>query len=233
MEIEYVIRQMEVYADEKGIPIMEKNGMKFLTEFIRLNNIKNVLEIGSAIGYSAINIALTGDDVYVTTVERDKDRYIEAVKNIKKVNLDNRITLILQDALDFNINDKFDLIFIDAAKSQYIKFFEKFSKNLKPGGYIITDNIGFHGLVNSDKTNCVIEGTANSTYFYQITTTNNAGLTKTVTGNTKTQAFSSIKINLSPVDWSSSKNITIDGVTSGATLEYKVVSGTTVKQNWT
>ena len=50
MEIEYVIRQMEVYADEKGIPIMEKSGMKFLTEFIRLNNIKNVLEIGSAIG---------------------------------------------------------------------------------------------------------------------------------------------------------------------------------------
>ena len=152
MEIEYVIRQMEVYADEKGIPIMEKSGMKFLTEFIRLNNIKNVLEIGSAIGYSAINIALTGDDVCVTTIERDKDRYIEAVKNIKKVNLDDRITLILQDALDFSINDKFDLIFIDAAKSQYIKFFEKFSKNLKPGGYIITDNIGFHGLVNSDKT---------------------------------------------------------------------------------
>ena len=152
MEIEYVIRQMEVYADEKGIPIMEKSGMKFLTEFIRLNNIKSVLEIGSAIGYSAINIALMGDDVYVTTVERDKDRYIEAVKNIKKANLDDRITLILQDALDFNINDKFDLIFIDAAKSQYIKFFEKFSKNLKPGGYIITDNIGFHGLVNSDKT---------------------------------------------------------------------------------
>lgn len=152
MDNEYVIRQMEVYADEKGIPIMEKSGMKFLTEFIRLNNIKNVLEIGSAIGYSAINIALTGEDVYVTTIERDKDRYIEAVKNIKKVNLDDRITLILQDALDFNINEKFDLIFIDAAKSQYIKFFEKFSRNLKPGGYIITDNIGFHGLVNSDKT---------------------------------------------------------------------------------
>ena len=96
-----------------------------------------------------------------------------------------------------------------------------------------SDNYNLTGKVNSDKTNCVIEGTANSTYFYQITTTNNAGLTKTVTGNTKTQAFSSIKINLSPVDWSSSKNITIDGVTSGATLEYKVVSGTTIKTNWT
>ena len=152
MEIEYVIRQMEVYADEKGIPIMEKSGMKFLTEFIRLNNIKNVLEIGSAIGYSAINIALTGDDVYVTTVERDKDRYIEAVKNVKNANLDHRITLVLADALEFRTNEKFDLIFIDAAKSQYLKFFNKFSENLNTKGYIITDNIRFHGLTFSDKT---------------------------------------------------------------------------------
>lgn len=152
MDYEYVIKRMEKYADEKGIPIMEEEGINFLTEFIRLNNVKNILEIGSAIGYSAIKMALVDKDITVTTIERDKDRYIEAVKNIKKVNLDDRITLILQDALDFNINDKFDLIFIDAAKSQYIKFFEKFSKNLKPGGYIITDNIGFHGLVNSDKT---------------------------------------------------------------------------------
>lgn len=152
MDQEYVIRKMEKYADEKGIPIMEKDGMKFLTEFVRLNKIKNILEIGSAIGYSAINMALTGDDVYVTTVEVDKDRYIEALKNVKELSLDDRITLVLQDALEFNTKEKYDLIFIDAAKSQYIKFFEKFSSNLKDSGYIITDNIGFHGLVNSDKT---------------------------------------------------------------------------------
>lgn len=153
MEQEFLIRKMEKYADEKGIPIMEKDGIKFLTEFIRLNNIKNVFEIGSAIGYSAINIALTGNDITVTSIERDKTRYIEAVKNIKKLNLDDRITLIFADALEFNTNEEYDLIFIDAAKSQYTKFFEKFSKNLKPGGYIITDNISFHGLVNNDKTN--------------------------------------------------------------------------------
>lgn len=152
MDQEFIIRKMEKYADEKGIPIMEKDGLKFLTEFIRLNKIKNILEVGSAIGYSAINMALTGSDVFVTTIERDKDRYIEALKNVKKLNLDERITLVLQDALEFNTEEKYDLIFIDAAKSQYIKFFEKFSKNLNPGGYIITDNIGFHGLVNSDKT---------------------------------------------------------------------------------
>lgn len=151
MDQEYLIRQMEKYADEKGVPIMEKDGIEFLTEFIKLNKVKNILEIGSAIGYSAINMALAGSDVSVTTIERDKDRYIEAVKNVKKIGLDERITLILADALDFNSSEEFDLIFIDAAKSQYIKFFEKFSHNLKSKGYIVTDNIKFHGFTYSDK----------------------------------------------------------------------------------
>lgn len=152
MDQDYLIRKIEKYADQKGIPIMEKEGIKFLTEFVRLNNVKNILEIGSAIGYSAIKMALASDDVNVTTIERDKDRYIEAVKNVKKLGLDSKITLILADALEFNTSEEYDLIFIDAAKSQYIKFFNKFSKNLKEKGYIITDNINFHGLTNSDKT---------------------------------------------------------------------------------
>lgn len=152
MDMEYLIRKMEKYADEKGIPIMEKDGINFLSEFVKLNKIKNILEIGSAIGYSAINMALASEDVTVTTIERDKDRYIEAVKNVKNANLDHRITLVLADALEFRTNEKFDLIFIDAAKSQYLKFFNKFSENLNTKGYIITDNIKFHGLAFSDKT---------------------------------------------------------------------------------
>lgn len=152
MENEYLMRKIEKYADEKGVPIMEKDGMEFLTEFVKLNNVKNIFEVGSAIGYSAINMALAGTNVTVTTIERDKSRYIEAVKNVKKFGLDGRITLILADALEFNTSEVYDLIFIDAAKSQYVKFFEKFSKNLRPGGYIITDNINFHGLVDADKT---------------------------------------------------------------------------------
>ena len=151
MDLDYLIRKMEKYADEKGIPIMEKDGINFLSEFVKLNKIKNILEIGSAIGYSAINMALASNDVNITTIERDKDRYIEAVKNIKSAKLDHRITLVLADALDFNTDEKFDLIFIDAAKSQYLKFFNKFSNNLKPKGYVVTDNIKFHGLAFSDK----------------------------------------------------------------------------------
>lgn len=151
MDHDFLIRKMEKYADEKGVPIMEKEGILFLCEFIRLNNIKNILEIGSAIGYSAINMALVNENVNVTTIERDKDRYIEAIKNVKKFNLDNRITLVLADALEFNTKEEYDLIFIDAAKSQYLKFFDKFSNNLSKKGFIVTDNINFHGLVSSDK----------------------------------------------------------------------------------
>lgn len=151
MDYEYMIRKMEKYADEKGVPIMEKDGITFLSEFIKLNKIKNILEIGSAIGYSAINMALADSDVNVTTIERDKDRYIKAVQNVKEMKLDDRVTLILADALEFNTSEEFDLIFIDAAKSQYLKFFNKFSGNLKDKGYIVTDNIKFHGFTFSDK----------------------------------------------------------------------------------
>src|SRR5574344_233636 len=115
-------KSIEKYALEYNIPIMEKSGIKFLTEYIKENNVKNILEIGSAIGYSAIKMALTSDKIKVTTIEKDNVRYIEALKNIKEFDLDKRITLILGDALDIELEDKYDLIFIDAAKGQYIKF---------------------------------------------------------------------------------------------------------------
>jgi predicted O-methyltransferase YrrM len=93
-------------------------------------------------------MATTKEDVEVTTIERDDKRYREAVKNINEIGLDNRIEVVFNDALDVNLAGyKYDLIFIDAAKSQLIKYFEKFKNYLNPGGVIITDNIKFHGLV--------------------------------------------------------------------------------------
>ena len=144
------LEELENYAKEHNVPIMQKDGIDFLTSYIKKNNIKHILEIGSAIGYSAIKMALVSPDVRVTTIERDEDRYNLALKNIKKFNLEENINIIFGDALYVNINEKFDLIFIDAAKSQYIKFFEKYSKNLKKGGVIITDNLSFHGLVSDE-----------------------------------------------------------------------------------
>ena len=141
------MKQLEKYAEEKNIPIMDKNGLKFLINYIRDNNIKSILEIGSAIGYSAINMALADEKVLVTTIEKNESRYLEALKNIKKFNLDKRIILILGDALDLKIEEKYDLIFIDAAKGQYINYFDKYKDNLKDRGTIISDNIYFRGLV--------------------------------------------------------------------------------------
>ena len=98
-------------------------------------------------------MALASEDVEITTIERDEKKYREAVKNVNRSGLDKRIEIVFNDALDVNLAGyKYDLIFIDAAKGQYIKFFEKFENYLNPGGIIITDNLKFHGLVkNKDK----------------------------------------------------------------------------------
>lgn len=144
-------KQIEKYAEEHNVPIMQKSGINFLTKYISENNVKNILEIGSAIGYSAIKMALVSDKVKVTTIEKDNERYLMALKNIKEFDLEKRITLISGDALNVELEDKFDLIFIDAAKGQYIKFFEKYSKNLKKNGVIISDNLDFHGLVEQEE----------------------------------------------------------------------------------
>ncbi len=141
-----MIEEIEKYAKENNIPIMLPDGILFLTNYIKENNIKRILEIGTAIGYSSIRMALIDKNIHVTTIERDKERYEEALKNIKSFNLENQIDVIFDDAFNIELSDEFDLIFIDAAKSQSIKFFEKFKSNLSINGTIITDNINFHGL---------------------------------------------------------------------------------------
>ena len=141
-----VIEDLERYATEHNVPIMQKDGIQFLTNFIKDNNIKNILEIGTAIGYSAIKMALVDNDINIVSIERDENRHSEAVKNVNNFNLNNRIKLINDDAFNVELEEKFDLIFIDAAKAQYIKFFEKYSKNLNDKGVIISDNLNFHGL---------------------------------------------------------------------------------------
>lgn len=147
------VEDMEKYAHEFHVPIMLKDGITFLTDYIKKNNIKRILEIGCAIGYSSINMALVSDDIKITTIERDQKMYDKAIKNIEAFNLNDRIDVIFGDALDVEIDGTYDLIFIDAAKSQYIKFFEKFKHNLDKKGVIVTDNLEFHGLVE-DSSNC-------------------------------------------------------------------------------
>lgn len=144
------ISELEEYAKEYNIPIMMEDGIEFLCDYIKKNNIKRILEIGTAIGYSAIKMASIDKDIKITTIERDKDRYSLALKNISDFKLEEQIDAILDDALNVDLSDKYDLIFIDAAKGQYINFFEKFKTNLNNNGVIISDNLSFHGLVEGD-----------------------------------------------------------------------------------
>ena len=149
-----LIIEMEEYAKEKNIPIMEKDGIAFLMKFIKANNVKSVLEIGSAIGYSAILMASSSPEVKVTTIERDETNYMECLKNVKKCSFEQKVNVVFQDALELNLAEgtQFDLIFIDAAKGQYKNFFEKYKYFLAPGGAIVTDNLKFHGYVGKSDT---------------------------------------------------------------------------------
>ena len=93
-----MLDNIEKYAKKYNIPIMQKDGIDFLTNFIKENNIKNILEIGTAIGYSAIKMALVDKDINIVSIERDINRYNEAIKNVSEFNLNNRIKLINDDA---------------------------------------------------------------------------------------------------------------------------------------
>ena len=146
------ITELEKYAKENKVPIIQQDGLNFIINYIKENKVKNILEIRTAIGYTAINMALTSKDIKITTIERNEKMYAEARKNIRKFELEKRITLVLKDALDIEVKGKYDLIFIDAAKAQYIKFFEKFKHNLTKDGVIITDNLNFHGLTKNPET---------------------------------------------------------------------------------
>jgi|SRR5690554_1357635 len=144
------ILNMEQFAKAENIPVIQKPALDYIIHMIKITKSKNILEIGTAIGYSAINFALVRDNIYVTSIERDEKMYLEAKKNISKANLDDRIKLIYHDALDFDdkkLTDNYDLLFIDAAKSKYQLFFEKYAKYVKQNGLIITDNVLFHDLL--------------------------------------------------------------------------------------
>ena len=146
--------EMEKYATINKVPIIEKASIAFIMKYIKEHNYKNILEIGSAIGYSTILMASAKEDAYVTTIERDEKRYLECLKNVKACNMDKKINVVFQDAFEVNLANSasYDLIFIDAAKAQNTKFFEKFKYFLAKGGTIITDNIKFHGYTGKSNT---------------------------------------------------------------------------------
>ena len=143
------LSSLKNYASENSVPIMFDEGIEFIVNYIKENDVRFILEIGTAIGYSAIKFAQINPEIRIFTIEYDIERYQKAVENITKLNLDDQITVFLGDALKFDFTEKFDLIFIDGAKSQYINFFEKYKNNLSENGVFISDNLFFHGMVEN------------------------------------------------------------------------------------
>ena len=142
------LSSLKDYASQNSVPIMFDEGIEFIVNYIKENDVRFILEIGTAIGYSAIKFAQINPEIRIFTIEYDIERYQKAVENITKLNLDDQITVFLGDALKFDFTEKFDLIFIDGAKSQYINFFEKYKNNLTENGVFISDNLFFHGMVD-------------------------------------------------------------------------------------
>ena len=150
-ETNNLLVSLKTYALKNNIPIITEEGINFINQIISLSKVKNILEIGTAIGYSAINMALK-NDVIITSIEKNEMIYNQAQKNIKEALLEDKITLINKDALEIDetLLGSFDMIFIDAAKAQSINFFNKYKKILKKDGFIITDNLLFHDLVDKE-----------------------------------------------------------------------------------
>lgn len=149
-ENDELILEMEKYAREYNVPIVTKEVAEYLKFIVKSNGIKNILEVGTAIGYSGIlmakEIEKNGGKLY--TIEIDEERYNLAQENFKKSGLNN-IVSIKGDAVEEikKIDEKFDFVFIDASKGHYMEFFEDSYKLLNKDGIIFIDNIMFRGYL--------------------------------------------------------------------------------------
>ena len=143
--------KMEKYAHENHVPIMDIIGMEALLQLLRLHRPSSILEIGAAIGYSSLRMSAALPDAKIVTLERNAERIKAARLFLGEGDLEQKITLLEGDALELAPEvakyAPYDAIFIDAAKGQYVKFFELYEPFLSPEGIIITDNVLYKGQV--------------------------------------------------------------------------------------
>ena len=142
-----MIEDIKEKALKEGVPIIKDEGLIFLLSLIKENNYKDILELGTAVGYSSMEMAKLDKDIHIDTLERNIDMYNQAIKNIEDNNLNNQIKVHFGPIEEYKTDKMYDLIFVDAAKAQYGKYMEQFINNLKPEGKMVFDNMIFHGLI--------------------------------------------------------------------------------------
>lgn len=140
-------------ALEEHIPIIMDDTLEVIDTYLKKMKPKRILEIGTAVGYSAICFSkYLAEDGIIDTIERDEERIADAKRNIKEMDLNNKINIYEGDAVEIlpNLNNKYDMVFIDAAKGKYTFFLEQSLRMLNKKGIIFADNILYKGYVLSD-----------------------------------------------------------------------------------
>lgn len=142
-----MIEEIKTKALKEGVPIIKDEGLAFLLNYIEEHDCKEILELGTAVAYSAIEMASLSKDIHIDTIEKDEEMYTQAIANIKEAGLEDQIDAWFMPIEKFRSDKLYDLIFVDAAKAQYGRYTEQFLDNLKQDGAMIYDNMIFHGLV--------------------------------------------------------------------------------------
>lgn len=150
-----ILEKFRTECIERQLPIIHKEVGQYIKLIIEQLNAKNIIEVGTNVGYSSIFMSrVMNNEGKVITLERSEKFYNEAIQNIKKFNLERNIEVYFGDAVEIldtiDINGTFDIAFIDAAKSYYTTFFDKCAKMMKSGGIIISDNVLYQGMIAND-----------------------------------------------------------------------------------
>ena len=148
------LNRIKDYANKNNVPIIFPEVEQFIRVLLKISNVKNILEIGSAIGYSSLVMAeSTPSNVRITTIEKRKDMYKVAKENINQSKYKDKVKIIEGDARDVipELEEKYDFIFLDAAKGHYLEFFNDCTKKLNDEGIIVSDNVLYKGMIASDE----------------------------------------------------------------------------------
>lgn len=150
MDYSELLLELEAFAQNYAVPIVEKEVRDCLGMFLKIQQPTRILELGTAIGYSAIYFAHLLPDAHITTIERNPQMIGWAKENIAKAGLNERITLLEGDAKEIlpTLEQGYDCIFMDAAKGQYNAFFELLEPLWLPEGVLYADDVYFHGMLH-------------------------------------------------------------------------------------
>ncbi len=149
-----MLEEMRLFARQSWIPVILDDSLEYIENLLSKKSVKNILEIGTAIGYSAICFSkFLTDDGKIDTIEIDKQRIMLAKANIDMYKLNDKINIIEGDALTVlpKLNKKYDFIFIDGPKSHYIEYLPLCLKMLNDYGVIIADNVNYKGMVKGEE----------------------------------------------------------------------------------